>query len=371
MGYDIGVKGDAMQFINNVAKALDYKVVEVHIKSIEDLRGQPVIYESETTGQSYFEYDKLWWQKEIDNNANGTTLVVFNIDKANDRVVNALKSFIENREDNHFFCVFTTDINRDLKKTTIYHLIKPIITWKKFVYKNNMALIFKQTNGDKYFDGDLPFLQAFNQKANSNHKLDLSLYPEPFAGNANAKVYLLSGNPGWCDYDYQLMTSNQPIWDKMMQHSYDPIPSVGHTPTMYWLDPYWKKQIKPVNGYDGGFSWWEKRTNYLRVKEGIKDIHKKLFNIDYHPYHSKKLKIDNNIKNLPSKTYIDNIIGKAFEDEERLFIIVRCREEWEERLISLLQFQELPKNVIFLKNPRCAYLTPSNIICRRMIGKDC
>ena len=73
------------------------------------------------------------------------------------------------------------------------------------------------------------------------------------------------------------------------------------------------------------------------------------------------LKIDNNIKNLPSKTYIDNIIGKAFEDEERLFIIVRCREEWEERLISLLQFQELPKNVIFLKNPQCAYLTPGNM----------
>ena len=126
-----------------------------------------------------------------------------------------------------------------------------------------MALIFKQTNGDKYFDGDLPFLQAFNQNANSNHKLDLSLYPEPFAGNADAKVYLLSGNPGWCDYDYQLMTSNQPIWDNMMQHSYNPIPSVGHTPTMYWLDPDWKDQIKPGNGYDGGFSWWEKRTNQL------------------------------------------------------------------------------------------------------------
>ena len=147
-----------------------------------------------------------------------------------------------------------------------------------------MALIFKQTNEGKYFDGDLPFLQAFNQNANSNHKLDLSLYPEPFAGNADAKVYLLSGNPGWCEYDNPLMTSNQPVWDNMMQQSYDPIPSVGHTPTMYWLDPSWKKQIKPVNSYDGGFGWWEKRTNYLRNKVGIQDIHKEIFNIDYHPY---------------------------------------------------------------------------------------
>lgn len=233
-----------------------------------------------------------------------------------------------------------------------------------------MALIFKQTNGDKYFDGDLPFLQAFNQNANSNHKLDLSLYPEPFAGNADAKVYLLSGNPGWCKYDYLLMTSNQPHWDKMMQQSYNPIPSVGHTPTMYWLDQNWKKQIKPVNGYDGGFSWWEKRTNYLRKKVviqevpkivGIQDIHKKLFNIDYHPYHSKNIKINTNIHNLPSQVEVDNIIRNAFKNKNRIFIIVRCRKAWEKRLKAILNVQQLPNNVIYLDNPRCAYLTPGNM----------
>lgn len=233
-----------------------------------------------------------------------------------------------------------------------------------------MALIFKQTNGDKYFDGDLLFLQAFNQNANSNHKLDLSLYPEPFAGNADAKVYLLSGNPGWCKYDYLLMTSNQPVWDNMMQHSYNPIPSVGHTPTMYWLDQNWKKQIKPVNGYDGGFSWWEKRTNYLRKKVviqedpkivGIQDIHKKLFNIDYHPYHSKNIKINTNIHNLPSQVEVDNIIRNAFKNKNRIFIIVRCRKAWEKRLKAILNVQQLPNNVIYLDNPRCAYLTPGNM----------
>ena len=223
-----------------------------------------------------------------------------------------------------------------------------------------MALIFKQTNGDKYFDGDLPFLQAFNQKANSNHKLDLSLYPEPFAGNADAKVYLLSGNPGWCKYDYLLMTSNQPVWDNMMQHSYNPIPSVGHTPTMYWLDQNWKKQIKPVNGYDGGFSWWEKRTNQL-PNRSKSPLDNKLFNIDYHPYHSKNIMINNNIQNLPSQVEVDNIIRNAFKNKNRLFIIVRCRKAWEKRLKAILNVQQLPNNVIYLDNPRCAYLTPGNM----------
>ena len=220
-----------------------------------------------------------------------------------------------------------------------------------------MALIFKQTNGDKYFDGDLPFLQAFNQKANTNHKLDLLLYPETFAGNADAKVYLLSGNPGWCKYDYLLMTSNQPLWDKMMQQSYDPIPRVGHTPTMYWLDRKYK--IKPVNGYDGGFSWWDKRTNQLSNCRSHLD--NKLFNIDYHPYHSKNIKIDNNIQNLPSQVEVNDILKNAFKDKDRIFIIVRCRKAWEDRLKAILNVQQLPKNVIYLKNPRCAYLTPGNM----------
>ena len=223
-----------------------------------------------------------------------------------------------------------------------------------------MALIFRQTNGGKYFDGDLPFLQAFNQNANSNHKLDLSLYPEPFAGNADAKVYLLSGNPGWCKYDNPLMTSNQPVWDNMMQHSYNPIPSVGHTPTMYWLDPDWKDQIKPVNGYDGGFSWWEKRTNQLPNRSKL-PLDNKLFNIDYHPYHSKNIKINTNIHNLPSQVEVNNIIRNAFKNKNRIFIIVRCRKAWEDRLKAILNVQQLPNNVIFFDNPRCAYLTPGNM----------
>ena len=102
--------------------------------------------------------------------------------------------------------------------------------------KNNMSLIFQQApNGDKYFDGDQTALDAYQEKnAGTDYGLDLSLYPEPYAGNPDAKVYLLNGNPGWGSLDNQLMTSNQPAWDKMMQHSYD----LNRPQTLYWLDSY-------------------------------------------------------------------------------------------------------------------------------------
>ena len=234
-----------------------------------------------------------------------------------------------------------------------------------------MGLILKQTlEEEKYLEvkmpygpiqSDLQFLQAFNKTASANHRLDLRLYPEPFAGSAAAKVYLLGGNPGWSESDYPLMTSNQPVWDSMMQHSYNPIPSIIHGPTMYWLDPYWNGLIKPVGSYYGGFTWWEEITNHLRNVEKIQDLHLKLFNIDYHPYHSQNIKIDTNINNLPSKACVDEIIKDAFNDKDRIFVILRCKTAWEERLMSILGVTTLPSNVIYLKNPRHVSLTPGNM----------
>ena len=131
---------------------------------------------------------------------------------------------------------------------------------------------------------------------------------------------------------------------------------------MYWLDLYWKNTIERLPcGYDGGFNWWEKRTNYLRNKESIADLHEKLFNIDYHPYHSKNIKIDKNIQSLPSTNVVNDILQQAFDDKDRLFIIVRCRNAWVNRLLSILKVKDLPENVIKLSNPRCAYLTPGNM----------
>ena len=233
-----------------------------------------------------------------------------------------------------------------------------------------MGLILKHApNGEKYFEvmmpngnvvSDLPVLQAFNNTPSTKQhlRLDLSLYPEPYAGNPKAKVYLLNGNPGWNSSDAKLMADNQPVWDTMMQHSYNPIPGLGHPQTLYWLDPYWKNQIKPVNGHDGGFTWWEKRTKQL---SHIQNLEEKIFNIDFHPYHSQNLKINRFIHSLPSKAYVDGIIKDAFKCEDRLFVILRCRKPWEDRLMSILGVSTLPSNVIYLNNPRNVYLTPGKM----------
>ena len=98
------------------------------------------------------------------------------------------------------------------------------------------------------FSQDIDALDKFNwQMSDPDKKLLETLYPEPYAGNAHAMVYLLDRNPGFVgEDDFKLMKKNGSDWDAMMQYSYDPIPSPTHQPTMYWLDTHWKQRIKPL-----------------------------------------------------------------------------------------------------------------------------
>ena len=187
------------------------------------------------------------------------------------------------------------------------------------------------------FRWDDDALDAFNYRiADPDKKLQYLLYPEPYAGNAHAMVYLLDRNPGFIDPDdFNLMKQNEPVWGEMMQYSYDPIPSPGHQPTMYWLDPNWQDQIKPLpNGYDGDFTWWEQQTQPLR--RYVPHIQDRLFYVAYHPYHSKKPHINEMIDNLPSCQEVNKLIIDAFQDQERIFVIARCKTAWYVRLSTCL-----------------------------------
>lgn len=187
------------------------------------------------------------------------------------------------------------------------------------------------------FRRDIDALDAFNNRiADPDKELQEILYPEPYAGNAHAMVYLLDRNPEFIDPDdINLMIQNGSDWDDMMRNSYDPIPSPGHQPTMYWLDPDCQNKIKPLpNGYDGGFTRWQQQTQPLQ--RYVPHIQDRLFYVAYHPYHSKKPHINEIIDNLPSCQDVNKLIIDAFQDPERIFVIARCKTAWYNRLSACL-----------------------------------
>ena len=119
---------ETLQFIEEVAKTLELKVIVVALKCREDVVGPPIIAMDDNTGLSYYNYDKPWWKKCVEENTE-TSVVIFNIDSATDRLVNMLKSYVENRNDNCFFGFIYSDKTRNIRTTTIYHLVKPVINW--------------------------------------------------------------------------------------------------------------------------------------------------------------------------------------------------------------------------------------------------
>lgn len=123
--FDFLVLGDVMSFIEEVAPAYDYNIVYVKLQTLDDLRGKPKIYDA--SGRFYYQYEN-GWEKAV-MSSEKPSLVIFNIDEADNRLINALKPFVERHDDKYFVGLICSDITRDLTHTTIYDLVKPVIHW--------------------------------------------------------------------------------------------------------------------------------------------------------------------------------------------------------------------------------------------------
>lgn len=124
---DFLVIGDAMSFIEEVTTAYGYNIVYVKLQTLDGLRGTPIVKHDEQSGLDYFEYE-VEWLKTVENSEK-KSLVIFNIDDADDRLVCGIKSYIENHGDKYFIGLICSDKNRDLKHTTTYDLVSPGIHW--------------------------------------------------------------------------------------------------------------------------------------------------------------------------------------------------------------------------------------------------
>lgn len=125
---DFLVLGDAMPFFEEVASAFDYNIVYVKLQTLDDLRGTPIVKNDEQSGLLYHEFE-VEWEKSV-KSSEKKSLVLFNIDEADDLLVNALKSIVERHGEEYFVGLICTDKTRDLKRTTTFALVKPVILWE-------------------------------------------------------------------------------------------------------------------------------------------------------------------------------------------------------------------------------------------------
>ena len=120
---------ETLQYIKEAANALTIKVIVVDLKSREDIVGIPSVTMGDKIHMRYCSYEKPWWEKCADENAGQTSVIIFNIDNATDRLVSMIKSYVENHNANYILGFIYSDKTRDIEKTSIYSFVSPLIRW--------------------------------------------------------------------------------------------------------------------------------------------------------------------------------------------------------------------------------------------------
>lgn len=120
---DFLIMGDPVDDLRMMAESLGYQIIPIQLHSIDpDLRGVPEIVEA--SGKRYASLH-VEWADPIFKHPEQTFLLVFYIEEAEPRAINALKSIIERKDiqgkraDNFFVGVVCRDANKEIRSTII------------------------------------------------------------------------------------------------------------------------------------------------------------------------------------------------------------------------------------------------------------
>ena len=178
-------------------------------------------------------------------------------------------------------------------------------------------------------------------------KLCLELHPEPFVGDPQAEVYILTGNPGFSDRDncFFFLDILPTILKDVYSHK---------NKDFFWVDPKYKiEAVCPRSKktiVHPGQEYWQKRLRELTKLLGRTP---KLFELEFYPYHSKDF-YDFMRAPLPSFEYTSQLVRKAITEGKTIFIL-RHKAEW------LKAIPELETHYYTLTSPRNTYLTHGNM----------
>src|SRR5450432_3879599 len=124
-------------------------------------------------------------------------------------------------------------------------------------------------------DMDRPIIEAYNAKVNQTdpNYIHTELLPEPFYGNPEAPVMLLSLNPSYAkDVDADFYRQNETACRLNLEHAPQEYP-------FYLLNRAYK-------GY-AGHDWWYERLGALIIDTDLKRVATNVCCIELFPYHSR------------------------------------------------------------------------------------
>jgi hypothetical protein len=185
----------------------------------------------------------------------------------------------------------------------------------------------------------------FKKDSSKNNKILSRLYPVPFFGNVlHAKVYILTGNPGfatWCfieDYENQeyinLLQENLKLSMNTPFNIHSSLATTGGY-------EYWKPKYERIINAVANKSDWN-RTKAEKI------VHENVAVIESVAYHSNKRPPDK-LFNLPSsqlnKEFVQNYVLKRVRSNQAMIFAWRAASHWE---------LDADEDNVLVRNPRAA-----------------
>lgn len=177
-------------------------------------------------------------------------------------------------------------------------------------------------------------------------QIRLNVLPEPYIGNLDAKVVVLSLNPGFDESDA--------TWHAQPDFAASIHANLRHTPQAYPFYP-----LNPAFSQSGVYQWWRRRLNDLIQDTSLSAVAKNLLCIEWFPYHSYHYKaLPKSISGglLISQKYAITLVESAIVRGATIIAMRRYRD-WVEHVPDLNNYAK----VHHLKSTQNGYLSSGNI----------
>lgn len=180
-----------------------------------------------------------------------------------------------------------------------------------------------------------------------DYRIRLNVLPEPYIGNPQAKVVILSLNPGYDETD--------PDWHARPDFRSSLVANLRHEPEAYPFYP-----LNPAYSGSGIHKWWRSKLNDLIRDTSLSTIAHNVLCVEWFPYHSIKYKaMPKGISGglLPSQAYAISLVTAAV-DRGATLIAMRRYQDWAQQVPGLRAYDK----VHHLRSPQSGHLSSNNLI---------
>lgn len=252
--------------------------------------------------------------------------------------------------------------------------------WNKAEIEAWKAILKTGQSGEFILKEDVDIIASYNRKCkNEGELIQTYLLPQPFIGNPEAPIWILTLNPGYCEIDlYDMLGKKEEIKDwlekeKVETESKESLKKrqelllkqlrFEESRSFYVLDDCFNTLKEHAgNKSFGGYEWWKKHLlgtkNSKLFCKGEKKMLSKFFALEFFPYHSRNFSKKLSKIEVAHSKFWKELVSYALKRGKLLI----CRNE---KIIKEIQkfpdFEKNKDNVLRFSSQRI-FLSNGNLI---------